>query len=30
MGNGLLHRQEDRLIVVDPLLADWLQRRFAL
>ena len=29
-GNGMLRRQEDRLVVVDPLLADWLQRRFAL
>lgn len=30
IGNGMLRRQEDRLVVVDPLLADWLQRRFAL
>ena len=30
IGNGMLRRHDGRLIVVDPLLADWLQRRFAL
>lgn len=28
LGNGDLARRQDRLAVVDPLLADWLRRRF--
>lgn len=28
LGNGDLTRRDDRLVVVDPLLADWLRRRF--
>ena len=30
IGNGILHRRRDRLTVVDPMLADWLRRRFAI
>ncbi|MCY3889804.1 MAG: hypothetical protein OXG50_07895 [bacterium] len=30
VGNGLLRRQDGQLVVVDPLLADWLRRRFPL
>lgn len=29
-GNGYLAEREGRLVVVDPLLADWVRRRFAL
>ena len=28
MGNGFLVRRDDHLTVVDPLLADWIRRRF--
>jgi hypothetical protein len=30
LGNGYLARRSDRLTVVDPLLADWIRRRFAV
>lgn len=30
VGNGLLRHQDGQLVVVDPLLADWLRRRFPL
>ena len=30
VGNGILHRRRGRLDLVDPLLADWLRRRFAI
>ena len=30
VGNGILHRRHDQLALVDPLLADWLRRRFAI
>lgn len=30
VGNGFLHRSQPGLSVVDPLLADWLRRRFPL
>ena len=30
LGNGYLTRRGDRLTVVDPLLADWIRRRFAV
>ncbi len=30
VGNGLLRHQDGQLMVVDPLLADWLRRRFPL
>ena len=29
LGNGYLARRNDKLIVVDPLFADWIRRRFA-
>ncbi len=29
-GNGFLVRRDDQLTVVDPLLADWIRRRFPL
>lgn len=29
-GNGILHRRGQHLAVVDPLLGDWLRRRFAI
>ena len=30
IGNGYLTRRDERLTVVDPLLADWIRRRFAV
>lgn len=30
IGNGFLVRRDDRLTVVDPMLADWIRRRFAV
>lgn len=30
IGNGILHRRREQLALVDPLLADWLRRRFAI
>ncbi len=30
VGNGILHRRPQQLALVDPLLADWLRRRFAI
>ena len=30
IGNGTLHRRHEHLALVDPLLADWLRRRFAI
>ena len=30
VGNGILHQRRQQLAVVDPLLADWLRRRFAI
>ena len=30
VGNGLLRHHDGQLVVVDPLLADWLRRRFPL
>lgn len=29
-GNGFLGRRDDRLVVIDPLFADWLRRRFPI
>jgi hypothetical protein len=29
LGNGYLSRRNDKLVVVDPLFADWIRRRFA-
>lgn len=30
IGNGFVERRDDRLTIVDPMLHDWIRRRFAL
>jgi hypothetical protein len=30
MGGGHLAKPRDRLVIIDPLLADWIRRRFPL